>query len=253
MRLNEQLQEQIEKYVAGILPPPDAAQFEEEMNQSEALQKEVQLQREVHLLINLYGKQKAAKAKITQIAAEVAAEEGTKTVSMFQKMRPMLAIAAVLVLTIAAYFIFANQTDPLRLYAKNFTPYANTLTVRGETDTSAIARAEVAAMQQYQNQQYPQAAATFEQLTQLNPKDLNTYNFYAGIALLANMQAADALPKLQAVAQNNNPYKEQAEWYIALAYLQSKDKAKAKELLTQIAAQSVHDRKTEAQKLLKSL
>lgn len=255
MRLDEQLQERIAQYVAGLLPPQETAQFEQEIQQNEALQAEVQLQREVQTLITLYGKQQAAKNKIEQIAATLTAgEEGTKTVSMFQKLRPILAIAAVLVLAVGAYFIFSEQTkDPQQLFAQNFSPYANTLTVRGMADTSTIAKTETEAMQYYQNQQYPQAAATFNQLAQMNPKDQNTYDFYAGISLLANLQATDALQKLQTVAGNNNPYQEQAQWYMALAYLQNKDTNKAKELLQQMAAQSIHDRKADAQKLLKSL
>ncbi|OWY26165.1 hypothetical protein C7N43_36700 [Sphingobacteriales bacterium UPWRP_1] len=254
MRLNEQLQDRIAQYVAGLLPPPEAAAFEQEMQQNEALQAEVQLQREVHTLITLYGKQQAAKSKIAQIAADAATEEGTKTISMFQKLRPILAIAAILVLAAGVYFIFSpSSNNPQELFAQHFSPYANTLTVRGVADTSSVAKTETEAMQYYQNQQYPQAAAAFDRLTQMNPKDQNTYDFYGGISLLANLQTAEAMQKLQTVAGSNNPYQEQAEWYIALAYLQNKNTEKAKELLQQITAKSVHDRKADAQDLLKSL
>ncbi len=262
MRVNEPLQERIQLYLKGLLPPDEVTQFEGEIEQNEELKDEVQLQREVNALLQLYGNRETLKGKLDAIADEYEAEseeesEATtappKTISFTQRMRPLLAIAAILVLVVGAYFVLNNQDDPQRLYAKHFTPYTNTLTVRGVEDTTAIANAEKTAMQQYENQAFDQAAATFDQLTRLNPADQNTYLFYAGVARLANQQPKEAIQHLQTVAGTDNPYREQAQWYIALAYLKDNDIDQAKNSLDKIANQSVHDRKKDAQQLLKAL
>jgi hypothetical protein len=61
------------------------------------------------------------------------------------------------------------------------------------------------------------------------------------------------LQHLQTVAGTDNPYREQAQWYIALAYLKDNDIDQTKNSLDKIANQSVHDRKKDAQQLLKAL
>lgn len=262
MRLNEQLQEQIQLYLKGLLPPEEAAKFEVEIEQNEELKDEVQLQREVNALIQIYAHRETLKKKLDRIAEELevesneTVEENTappKTISFTQRMRPFLAVAAILLLVVGAYFVLFNQPTPEQLFAKHFTPYDNTLTVRGVDDTTAIAHAETDAMKYYENQDFGRAALTFDQLIQLNPADQTTYRFYAGIARLANQQPKESIQYLQPVADSDNPYQEQAQWYIALAYLKDNDHQSAKKLLGKIANQSVHDRKKEAQQILKSL
>jgi tetratricopeptide (TPR) repeat protein len=91
------------------------------------------------------------------------------------------------------------------------------------------------AMQKFDNQEYEAALNLFSEVIS---KDQNNMagHFYAGVALQETGKYQNAIQQYQAVIINkDNLFIEQAQWYIALCYLQTNENKKAYKQFRNIA------------------
>ena len=171
---------------------------------------------------------------------------------MLRRILPYTAVAAtVLLLVLAGLFYFPSQSH----FQAHFEPFENNLnqelelvlTEQGAAFDVQALKTLQKGLQNYQQQDYKQAISLFENY--LNPSE-NTYKqtavkLYLSNAYLATSQTAKAIDLLQTMGSY------EAQWYLALAYLQQADIPKAKKLLQKLS--EVADYQAKANKILESL
>lgn len=142
------------------------------------------------------------------------------------------AAATVLLLVVAGIYMFGNkEATPDELYAEYFAPYPNVFepTVRGSEEATKRAFA----FQKYEEGEYAQAAALFEEITSEKKEP--------GILLLLG-NANLALGKTDAARNNFNDLIQMADsnaaaarWYLSLCYLRDGQLEQAKDTLEVVA------------------
>ncbi|PHI20747.1 hypothetical protein CEQ90_06770 [Lewinellaceae bacterium SD302] len=164
--------------------------------------------------------------------------------------RHFYALAACLLFLLAAgiYFILPNNVaSPQELYAANFEPYRNIAVdiTRGEDNLSVKERAFLA----YEQGNYREALTYLGQLEATPVND-----FYAGQAQLGLKKFPAAIDDLFPLAQMDDfPLQQQANWYLALAYLGNEATADAKQILSTIAGEEGHPFQKQAEVLLEEI
>ena len=90
-------------------------------------------------------------------------------------------------------------------------------------------------MEAYRSGDYPKAIALMESIEDKTEPSPDRW-FYLGITQLAVGDAEKAIDSFKQQASIDGKYKEQINWYLALAYLKSGDKAQALSTLKTIEA-----------------
>lgn len=146
--------------------------------------------------------------------------------------------AAILLLLVARIFIFTPdqpKTDQ-ELFTTYFVPYEDVISVRdGSNGKSSL----TTAMTFYNDGNYQEAVANLKAVLSDDP-DNSEARFYLGASWLALMNGKEAIPVLQDVISQKNNYHDQAEWYLALAYLINQDDKDAMHLLERISNERSH-------------
>ncbi len=137
--------------------------------------------------------------------------------------------ASVILLMIAAFWVYLFRPAPQDLFAQYYQPYPNVETTveRNEQDTDAYTQA----FQWYEDGQYDKAATAFEHLLSSDNQTEAVY-FYAGLTALERNLPKAALTHFENIITNpENKYYQQALWYAALAAIKQKDINRAKAYL----------------------
>jgi hypothetical protein len=101
----------------------------------------------------------------------------------------------------------------------------------------------------FRAQRYGRCISKFEVLLKNSPDDVNA-RFYMAVSYVKLEMHSKALPLLDAVIESeNNAFREEAEWYKALALIGSGDKDEAKDLLKKISDDNTFYSKQAAEKL----
>ena len=162
------------------------------------------------------------------------------------------AAATVALLLISSLFI--NGSSEQDLFAAYFEPLPSAVINTG-LNRGAVDKAELKSLayKAYELANFPEAISKFKEYLKTEPEDLET-NFYLGIALLGEGYSAEATERLSVVQQNppREAYKDLANWYLALAYVQS-DRSKAAIPLLQSLVEESEDHRENAARLLKDL
>ena len=246
---DDNIQAKIDRYLDGLMNEAERKAFEVEIAADDTLKAEVQLQKEANEIVVMYGEKAAIRHKIESIAAGHGKQK--KAGGMVRILRPVMAVAATVLVFLTAYFLLNQPPDNQAIFADNFTPYQDVLTTKGEP-TNPIDLLEVQAMNAYNGKEFDQAVDVFKKLNKEEP-DNAAYSFYLSISLLSQNKPAEAVHFLEIIAKGNSDFSEQADWYLALAHLANNDTSLAKAVLKHITKSTVHDRKKEAEKLLNEL
>ncbi|HMQ47059.1 MAG TPA: tetratricopeptide repeat protein [Saprospiraceae bacterium] len=226
MKENQYRFEEIEAYLSGTLQEPERAALDQRMAENKDFAKEVQLHRELeHALSDTKALEMAA-----LIQSVVRPESGRS--ARFLPLFYRLAVAAVFLigLTVALFLLRPRQTQ--RLYSEFHQTYPLFLVERSAApDGQKLLEAAVNA---YESGDYKTAIPNFEALSQLEPEHAG-YRFYAALCRLENKETNQAIQQFEAFLQlPTNQYTETARWYLALAYLKTKQPEAAKDHLHQI-------------------
>lgn len=180
-----------------------------------------------------------------------AGDQQTPMVPIQRSWRKYLSIAAaVIVLAIAAVFVITpGEKTNQELFAINFSPYQNILTVR---DGTGAHESLGYAMKLYDEKKFAEAIPYFQKFLDENNGNEDAL-YYLGISWLAERNPAQAIATFKQLGKQNNVYRDQAAWYLALANLLQGNERAAKELLTDISRDENHDLKEKADDLLNAL
>jgi len=254
----QELYETIEAYLNGEMTDEEKTAFEAQLNQDESLAQEVQLHADIVLTLQSQQKLKHKQHWQQLLADEAKNKQAeSKETIVFNPANSrnifgnfLFRIAAILLLAVGTYFVWQQFTvsdNPGQLAWQQWTETETTNQwsgIRGTGGNTADAEKEVftKAVELYKNQEYNTA------IENLNAIPLQS-TIYPDAQLLQSMsylqlkQPGEAISRLTVLVQPENDHllKDQASWYLALAYLQNNQTSFAKELLEKIVSdKSMH-------------
>ena len=144
-------------------------------------------------------------------------------------LRPILAIAASLALLITLYTINQNDVSADTLA----TQYLDSQTIQHPGSFKGVANSNsnrIIGIMAFNEGDFKKAAMQFEEIVLPNEEDLH----YLGLAHLKNGQYQKAIVNLKKGAVKTSRYREEANWFLSLAYLLNGQDANAKYWLEQI-------------------
>ncbi|MCE7991962.1 MAG: hypothetical protein HEP71_08280 [Roseivirga sp.] len=226
MELKEELIEKVERYLSGELTRKEVKEENDTTPSDDELDEAIDLFNASKNLIELSGLREDLKSIHEEYIAETETEEdevetkGKNSVWMWWT----AAVAAAAILIAVFSGVFQNESPRFEDY---FEAYPDLLSMRGNEGNMGNA------MRYYSLQDYEAAIKEFDKLItdSLNHEVL----FYQAIAALAVEQYKMAQSNLEKLKESkNNTYWQQTKWYLGLAYWQSGQIEKAKEILSSI-------------------
>ena len=243
----------LERYLLGRMSEQEKQAFEQQLSTDATLADELELYRDTVAGIRLEGSQ-ALKERLREVEASLADQRVSRpSEDQEARRRPLmiwLAIAASLLAVILLGYLVLPGTSPEDRYAVYYQPYPNLINPTPRSAEGVEETLLERAMRAYDNQQYVQALALFEQGNAFsNPG----YTFYYAASYLGSNQPQKAIPLLERVARNQKSlFYAPALWYLALAHLKMNNPAEAIPYLEKVAARD-GDYAREAGQLLREL
>ena len=263
--------ELIHRYLTDEMTEDEKISFEADMAKNEILKKETAMEKRF-----LYGLELATDAELkntikgvhsnlkSQGFFEKAASHETKIVSMNRRRNRfrILAIAASVTLLAVAWWTLrqpSTNIDGGAIFADIYQPEKNKLNqtlnslgplgfggeLKNKEDSLRFA------LDQYKNKNYSLASEYLDKLSTDHPS-YNPAVFYAALSNIENNKTETAINQLIKIARPGNEFSEEANWYLALAYLKAGNKNKeAKNIFEDIAKNNNSPYKSQADQLLK--
>lgn len=251
---NEELDiELIEKYLKGTLTPEELKNFDQRIKDDADFAEKIEDYKDIIDGIQLASHHEF-KAEVASWEEEIKAEEGKGKQLVFTPWKKYLSIAATLILLVTAgiYFLMPPKAvDSQHLFYAYFTPYEDIITVRGD-ESDVFQEKLQQAMVHYNNQNYQGAITLFRSYLESKPED-DAARLYLGICFLTEKEFKKSIDSFDPIISTEGRFKDQAEWYSALAYLASQDLDRAKQSLSFIVDQQGHDYNKKAIALLKEI
>ncbi len=217
--------EQIEKYLNGELSPEESSAFERELEADKALFGEYQLRKEINESI-----MDEQALQIQDSLKKIMTKE-TKSAPAYQTLYKVAAAIVGFVIVSAAvmYFVTADNTNRSTLFAQYYQPSDAVMIVRSgdtETDNNLIQ-----GMQAYDDGDFDRAVKL------LNSVNENiTATFYAALSYVELEEFDQAERKFKnIIADGDNLFIDQAEWYSALLKLKTGKKDEARKAFIDIS------------------
>lgn len=218
--------EWIEKYLNRQLSEEEEAMLEQRLQEDEAFAEEFEVAVALNASFNV-----EQKAYWKSLREEVNTQPVNKMRSLGVR---LLSVAAVLLaLAVAAYLVLRPggiDSDVNGYLAQRHMAPGGV--VRGQNEES---------IKSWENIRVAYEAENFEAVAEILNSMIDTvtvnkekYNFYLGLAELYSGASAKALPPLQAVAKADNPYQEEAQWFLSLALIKEGKRALALQQLEKI-------------------
>ncbi|QHT69037.1 tetratricopeptide repeat protein [Rhodocytophaga rosea] len=255
---NISLAELIDNYLSGRLNQEEKSAFEQRLSAETALAEQVALQRKITTGLQTAGrlnmlallKEEDAKMPAYQPEEEATTATEAKTISFNPTSKQMYywAAAAVLLLMVPVFMLLRANESGEKLADSYFHAHENQW-VSTDGDSSLSAQA----MEHYEEGKYAMALNIFEKMLGNNTAEAEV-QFYKGNSYLALKKTQEAIQSFEAVlTMPANKYTEEAEWYLALSYVQADDEKQAKKILKGIMDNENHPYHKEAQDLMKKL
>ena len=215
------------KYLDGEMDQTEKHLFEDRLQNDAELKEKLQSLQVAIASVQQYGTAEKVRSIHSEMMHELASvqKEG-RIVPMRNVIRYTLAIAASIVIILIGVNIFTAQPSSQKLYNEGFVDY-DASGVRGNNLQTALANF-------YQNRNYK---AVTEKAGSLNLSQ--TDSLLVGISYLKTDKTAEAINWLNAISVYN-PAKQDAEFYLALAYLRNKNYDEAVRRMEQIHADPNH-------------
>jgi tetratricopeptide (TPR) repeat protein len=163
-----------------------------------------------------------------------------------------MGIIILVILGIFAFFFFNSQNTKPSLFTENFKPLPDLIINRNEEENDLL----TIGMAAYSHQDYMVAVLHLEQfVNRENSSETNKRNvpIYIGIAHLVLGNVNRAVQNFNKITQENPIFREAAEWYLALAYLNKRDFENCTKQLKIIQSNTEHKYRIQAKKLLQKV
>ena len=224
----------ISRYLDGEMNSDEQKDFEQQMQEDEALLMEVELTREVNetLTMKLHPDQSEQNVRNTlgqmreqYFSKEVPGNSLAKVI-VLRRTRWISALAAAAILILILTIWSPWKKDLFQQYAYIQMPG---IAERGGPADSMLKQAAL----EFNNKNFANALPLFESILKRDPKN-SLVHFYYGIALLQSNQVEKARNEFTLLYNGASIFQYDAAFYMALIYLKQKDKTKAKEWLNKI-------------------
>jgi predicted Zn-dependent protease len=248
--MNEQDNKLLDDYLDGLLSAEQQAEVRQRAATEPALAQALAHRQELASWLQQEPARERTRAVTAQLGAEffdaaAPSVAAPSTLRVGWKRPQWLAAAAALaLLVVAAWWLLRGPAEP-PTYAALAQHEPLQLTVRGAADP--ITRTAETAFNQ---KDYASALNALQGVLADDPQNL-TAQLYQGICLLELQRPADARNVLEPLANGNSALRSDAQWYVALSFLQEKNAAACASTLRQIDPES--SRGAAARELLKLL
>lgn len=250
MEENYTLQEQIEKYLDGLMSDDERMQFEAQLESDQAFAAEV-----ASYALARKALAQEARSRMRQQAEQAYQNYDGSEKQQSTKSNTLLRIAAAVALLVAlgaGYFWMSGSADsPQELYAAYYAPVEASASRAASTDEEAALQAAVTT---YKNKDFDAALGQFQKLTEsANATVATEATLFLGACFLEKNQPEKTIETLAGIDSQSVAYFSKAQWYTALAHLLAGHSDKAAETLKTISTTNKHYKQSEATELLEKL
>jgi hypothetical protein len=217
------------QYIDGVLPPEDAVALELQMKADAALRERVEKLRLSVNAVRYFGTAQKVRSIHQEMMEEMRATAGQpKVVSMRKKIIYALAVAAsIIVIVVSWNWYNRSSVNAAGLYDQAFVDY-DASAIRGAEQTSVVE-------EHYRNKDFQRVISEAEKAGTLTAKD----SLLVGISYLKTGKPGVVTEWLGEISRQG-VVKQDAEFYLALAYLKLKRYAAAVDLMKSIRADVTH-------------
>jgi hypothetical protein len=216
-----------QRYLTDELSEQELVNFKGKLEANEDFEEEV-----AEEVVQSYGRIRLNE-KLDKIYAEETSQTKVKRLPGFNRYLSIAAAILVFLVSIG-YWILKPNGENESILASNLKPYRTLSVHRGE---ASFDESWENGMNQYKQANYGDAITYLLAASLASPEHKYLADFYIGICYLAKVkpQPPQAIIYLLESQIVDSDIKQQATWFLALAYFENKEKAKAKSLLEKIA------------------
>jgi TolA-binding protein len=235
----------IERYIAGEMNQNELAWFTKELEGNLSLQKEILLRKKTDLILERQDIV-SLRNKLVSIEKSRKAEKIARDKLGSSRIRYAAIFTGLIFIGSLLFFSFRTE-NPTRLFVKYYETYENPGVSR-----SSGAQLYCEAIEYFNKKEFARAGDGFEAYLKTNPATPHIV-FLNGISNMEIKRFYDAEVSFDNVLdQKLNPYTVDANWYLAMCYLATSDKLKAKAQLQKIVkSESIY--KNKARQILRHL
>ena len=242
-----------DRYLDGELGDQERQWFEKELLLNPDLAKDVELHREVNQAIRETDVMNF-RNKLDEIHASIEPEYKQSTArKVMQSKYARIAAASVAILLSVGLFLSNMLNQPVntdKLFQRYYEVPVLSGTVRSD---AAVDKLFLDAVTHFNNEQFTDAATLFEQVVIIDRDNMKAH-LAAGISNIEVNQTEKAERSFETVIdQKDNLYVDQANWFLALCYLKTKDLENAKMQFETISSDDRSFKHDEAKLILKKL
>lgn len=217
----------IERYIAGEMSDSEKVWFEKELNGNSILNEELKLRKRTDEVLN---KQDIISLRNKLSLIESGRREKGRVLRPQIKFYYGIAASIAVLAIIGSIIVTSNRNlttgEIIERYSSEYVPTSGQRSAGSEMN-DLFSRG----LEYFQNHDYKNAAMFFSQVVENEPKDMYA-TLLNGISDYEESKYNDAKKSFGIVIEDNkNLYIDQAQWYLALCYLQTDEKEKAGSLL----------------------
>ncbi|MFR9164947.1 MAG: hypothetical protein ACLVKO_01505 [Dysgonomonas sp.] len=253
----------IERYLLGELSEKESSELEQEMSGNETLKQEVKIMSNILLAIDrryeapALAEMASVKSKDEMRSILVQAESKYKTQKKRKKklLPIILAVAGVILVLVyiglqpeySSPLLFKEYYEPLP-YEEIYTRGSNSYS---EEQQQLIEKANI----YYSENNFAEALKIYNGVTsEMKKEDIpSEVIMYQSICMLETGNTQESIDRLRLLSVSESVFRQDAEWYLSLAYLVNKQRNDAEKLLTKICSDKNHRFSGKAHELLKQL
>lgn len=239
----------IERYNAGEMSDSEKIWFEKELEGNEKLRNEVNLRKHTDSILRNQNVL-SLRNKLSEIEAK--RKLADKKVNGNNRIRYIRYAAVITVLALigsAVLFTGRNLSSEtiMKEYYRPYDPPTNSRSASTATDADFNL-----ALEFYKTHDYKRAAVLFSKVLESRPGDMQV-ELLNGVSNFEEKKYPEAKQSFgKVIDDKNNLYIDQAQWYLALCYLNTNENEKAKQLFSQIVKDDGVYR-TQAKKIIRSM
>lgn len=218
------------RYLDNELSADERAELESRLRNDSGLRERLTNLQVATEAIKQYGTAQQVSTVHSEMMSELSGKTNSdKSVGIRRMVRITMAIAAsILIVFIGIRLYLSSQVSAETLYEDAFVDFQVSVSRGSAQDFSTIEKA-------YQAKNYNGVVQSIRS-TRLDSKD----SLLVGLSYLHVQTPAQAISILQRLASADNDFRQDAEFYLALAYLKNKEQEKALPLVEKISGNPMH-------------